>query len=503
MATNKIELYNFSVKFPTDEDVKKWGYKMAHLVYATPHMGSIIEYAGRTCYKSFNNMNSNSHKNFISAVVSRGHESVIEHSNLVYVVFKKYNKAINADSDNINRYLITLLMYNGLLNVTENQGYYLISGNLRMFKDLVREFWRIREKNDKRNPIIEDIAKSFYTLPSYLFIDMIKSGHMDETKFVPNPKYEDCKDVIDMNCLNDYVSVINHDNFTFKIRGFATTINGTTHIKRLNTPNNILRRHNRMTVLIKAPRYITHQLVRHRLASYSQASQRYILEEGNNEYMPQTFKDNHVDTLANNFFKNSNMTYSSLIEAGVPKEDARAVLTNAAMSTVVMTATINEFDHFIELRADKAAQNFIRDQIAIPLKNYLENYYKSKAVDQDASDEEDNKIPERIVIPSPADDKKVETQEKGSKKGSRKPITKKKPNSKTGFNKPIQNKRDGKQSQKKVINKNGNVKKSYSKPANNKKKNINHENGVKTMKTSFTGNNFKKSSNHNSRRKSK
>ena len=45
------------------------------------------------------------------------------------------------------------------------------------------------------------------------------------------------------------------------------------------------------------------------------------------------------------------------------------------MSTVVMTATVEELDHFVKVRADKAAQNFIRDLIAVPIKEYLEQFY--------------------------------------------------------------------------------------------------------------------------------
>ena len=89
MALNRINLYDNIIKFPSDEDVKKMGNKLCHLVYFTPYASSIIEYAGRTCYRSFNNIQEESYKKFIASVVGRGHESVIEHSNLVYVIFKK------------------------------------------------------------------------------------------------------------------------------------------------------------------------------------------------------------------------------------------------------------------------------------------------------------------------------------------------------------------------------------------------------------------------------
>ena len=376
MALNKINLYDTFVKFPSDDDIKKMGNKLCHLVYATPYASSIIEYAGRTCYRSFNNMQNESYKNFISAVVSRGHESVIEHSNLVYVVFKRYNKELKFDSDNINRYLITLMMYNGLIRVTENQGYYLISGNIRMFKDLIREYYRIKEISNKVNPILDNIKDSFYSLPMYYFGDMVKTGILEEKKFKLDSRFTESMSSMNFKPLSNYVSVINHDNFTFRVRGFSIMINGVSTIRRLVTPTNILKKHNRITLLITAPRYITHQLVRHRMASYSQASQRYILEEGNNVYMPPMIKEKNLESLADNCFKNCFNVYGALVDGGINKEDARSVLPNAFMSTIVMTITIDKLENFLSLRCDKAAQAFIRDEIAVPLKEYIDNYYR-------------------------------------------------------------------------------------------------------------------------------
>lgn len=380
---SKIDLYDNFIKFPSAEDSKKMGNQMAFLVYATPYVSSIIEYAGRTCYKSFNAINEESYKKFINTVVKSGHESVIEHSNLVYIVFKTNNKSLKQDADSVNRYMINLLMYNGLLNVSENQAFYTISGNIRMFKDLIRKYTEIQKINNKFNPILNDIKKSFYELPEYLFCDMIANGTLDQSHFKLNPKFKEATSTISFNKLNDYISVINHDNFSFKVRGFVTVTDGNSVVKRLNIPDAVLKRHNRLTVVIDAPRYITHQLVRHRMASYSQSSQRYVLEGIKNIYTPQSFIENKVDTFANNFFDSCFNMYNTLLEHSVKKEDARAVLPNATMSTVVMTATIEEFEHFISLRSEKSAQNFIRDIIAIPLKEYLEEYYtRAKTAEQ-------------------------------------------------------------------------------------------------------------------------
>ena len=368
-----VNLYDSVIKFPGQTEKSN---TMAYLAYITRNAGSIIEYAGRTCYRSFNNIKTDSYKTFISGIVKSGHESVIEHSNLVYVILKPNNKDIHNDANNINRYLINVMMYNGLLRVSENQAFYTISGNLRMFKDLIREYVKIKALNNKNNPILEDIMNSFYTLPEYFFIDMINSGTLDKAKFKLNPRIVDSSNATNSRVLNEYVTVVNIDNFSFKVKGFTVNRNGDSQAHRISIPPTVLKRHNRMTVVINAPRYITHQIVRHRLASYSQASQRYCLEGGLNVYVPEEVKANPAaNATANMLFNNALQSYSSLIDMGIKKEDARAVLTNAQMSTLVMTATLEEFDHFTSVRADKAAQNFIRDMIAIPIKNFLDKYY--------------------------------------------------------------------------------------------------------------------------------
>ena len=147
-----------------------------------------------------------------------------------------------------------------------------------MFKDLIRKYTEIQKINNKFNPILNDIKKSFYELPEYLFCDMIANGTLDQSHFKLNPKFKEATSTISFNKLNDYISVINHDNFSFKVRGFVTVTDGNSVVKRLNVPDAVLKRHNRLTVVIDAPRYITHQLLRQRLASYSQSSQRYVLE---------------------------------------------------------------------------------------------------------------------------------------------------------------------------------------------------------------------------------
>jgi len=110
-------------------------------------------------------------------------------------------------------------------------------------------------------------------------------------------------------------------------------------------------------------RALTHQLVRHRLASYNQQSQRYVSYAEEPEFIvPPSVA---ADPTALKRFKAANATafeaYRALMEAGVPAEDARYLLPNAMETKIVVTMNIRELLHFFELRCCKRAQWEIRD----------------------------------------------------------------------------------------------------------------------------------------------
>lgn len=110
-----------------------------------------------------------------------------------------------------------------------------------------------------------------------------------------------------------------------------------------------------------ASRSFTHQLVRHRLASYTQQSQRYV-NENNFEYVvPPSIQNNEAALkIFNEFMEESKKSYVKLREMNILKEDARFVLPNAVVSEIVITANLREFRHIFKLRCDKKAQWEIR-----------------------------------------------------------------------------------------------------------------------------------------------
>ncbi|WP_457568634.1 FAD-dependent thymidylate synthase [Desulfurobacterium sp.] len=120
-------------------------------------------------------------------------------------------------------------------------------------------------------------------------------------------------------------------------------------------------------------RACSHQLVRHRPASYSQQSQRYVSMREFPYVKPKSLDKVYVDTDAGRFSFDGVMSflgdvYDSFVEAGVPREDARFVLPNACQTRIVFTMNGRELIHFLKLRTCNRAQWEIRDMAVSMLK---------------------------------------------------------------------------------------------------------------------------------------
>lgn len=110
-------------------------------------------------------------------------------------------------------------------------------------------------------------------------------------------------------------------------------------------------------------RALTHQLVRHRIASFNQQSQRYVkFTDGVETVKPASVSENdEADAVFDEAIKQATDAYAKLLELGVPAEDARYLLPNAAESKIVVTMNVRELLHFFELRCCNRAQWEIRE----------------------------------------------------------------------------------------------------------------------------------------------
>ena len=126
-------------------------------------------------------------------------------------------------------------------------------------------------------------------------------------------------------------------------------------------------------------RACSHQLVRHRPASYSQQSQRYVAMRGFPYVEPESVKGvkvevNNEEVSFKDLMELIGKFYEKLVEKGVPKEDARFVLPNACTTRIVFTMNGEELVHFLRLRTCSRAQWEIRE-MAIEILRILRNNF--------------------------------------------------------------------------------------------------------------------------------
>lgn len=131
--------------------------------------------------------------------------------------------------------------------------------------------------------------------------------------------------------------------------------------------------HYSFSVKFICDRGVSHEIVRHRLASYCQESTRYcnyqkdqfgkeitvispcFLEEGSTSYSEWE-----------SACKAAESSYMWMLDTGSTPQEARTVLPNSLKTEIVMTTNLREWRHFLKLRTSKAAHPQIRE-IAIPL----------------------------------------------------------------------------------------------------------------------------------------
>ncbi|HWI40857.1 MAG TPA: FAD-dependent thymidylate synthase [Verrucomicrobiae bacterium] len=135
-----------------------------------------------------------------------------------------------------------------------------------------------------------------------------------------------------------HLSVLEHASFTFGIDGIS--------------------------------RVTSHQLVRHRIASFSQQSQRYVNLSGSFDAVTPPSVAERPDLLQrfNEQLAELQRAYVELVEAGIPAEDARYLLPNATCTNIIVTMNARELLHFFALRCCERAQWEIREMAVEMLK---------------------------------------------------------------------------------------------------------------------------------------
>jgi thymidylate synthase (FAD) len=128
---------------------------------------------------------------------------------------------------------------------------------------------------------------------------------------------------------NEHLSPFEHASFTFSIGGIS--------------------------------RVCSHQLVRHRIASYTQQSQRYTKLKDIKFVIPESIKKSkEAKAIYEDMLKNAKKAWQELINLNIPYEDARYILPQAVTTNIVLTMNARELLHFFKLRLSQKAQHEIR-----------------------------------------------------------------------------------------------------------------------------------------------
>ncbi len=125
-------------------------------------------------------------------------------------------------------------------------------------------------------------------------------------------------------------------------------------------------------------RSLTHQLVRHRIASYAQRSQRYVKEDMFDYVTPPSIKghdDPEVLKAYDDMMVSIQECYNSLVAKGIKPEDARYVLPNACETAIVCKFNARSLRNLAALRLDPHAQWEIRMLVREMMDNLPADYY--------------------------------------------------------------------------------------------------------------------------------
>lgn len=118
-------------------------------------------------------------------------------------------------------------------------------------------------------------------------------------------------------------------------------------------------------------RVLSHQLVRHRIASFNQQSQRYVKFKENYEYIvPDLIKQNkEIKEKYKSLISDIHKFYEEMINSGIDAEDARYILPNSSETKMIVTMNARELLHFFTVRCCKRAQAEIRELATLMLKD--------------------------------------------------------------------------------------------------------------------------------------
>lgn len=271
-----------------------------------------IEKCGRVCYKSEDKITEDSAEKFVANIIKRGHEAVLEHASFIFQVsYDVYKDMRDRVMFVENRYPVK--MY---LRFTDFDGY-VVSGNVRAWRD----FFCFAGVPFYMNDFVED---------NLILFPEFKS----DSPFSFNKEIWNIRQISSNDLVTTYQRLVHED----------------------------------ISMRFICDRGVTHEIVRHRPASFCQESTRYC-NYSNGKFggeitviKPCFFKENSTRYL--NWFaacESAETAYNAILEDGGTPQEARDVLPNSLKTELIMTAPLMEWCHFFNLRMSSAAHPQMRE----------------------------------------------------------------------------------------------------------------------------------------------
>jgi len=302
-----------------------------------------LEQAGRVCYKSEDKITEDSAEKFIKMLIRRGHESVLEHTRLCFSI----SSPLFRDMSDLYIHLYELTKSEVVgVEITGQGNTVYLSLNMRSLRDALRIF-------GLKNPLVQELA----------------------------------------NAVNEKYPIFTEDLFLKKLyKTRPRNIHILSNIDVFNAlPPLEAAKHINASVQVICDRGVSHEIVRHRVFSFSQESTRYVKYNGDMEFILPPWVDirpgSYADALDidNSIDINSRIwatsvytaaaTYAMLTgDEGWKPEQARSVLPNSLKTELVMSATLSNWKHFFSLRAAKPAHPQMRELAYPMLDEFTEMY---------------------------------------------------------------------------------------------------------------------------------
>lgn len=278
--------------------------------FMTPEQ--FIEKVGRTCYKSEDKITADSAAKFVGNLIKRGHEAMIEHWSLIFR-FEQYAEFTNFME---SKQSMELEGYQFKLRVTDHEidgdRRCIVSGNMRAWRDYIKAW-----------------VNKCAIIPAHLFTII-----RDNPIFFP-----------------EYQDWIPETSPAYLI---PITVHDLTHEER--------QVHQDVTVKFTCDRGVSHELVRHRVASFAQESTRYC------NYGQDKF-GNEITVIRPSWCKDDSVVYKSwrngctlaesayfiMLAEGATPQEARSVLPSSLKTEVIVTMNLDGWNHFFGLRCAPSA----------------------------------------------------------------------------------------------------------------------------------------------------